>query len=79
LPAKNVTGDQELQRLAERARSIVTAVDVETLKKPGFERAIVEKRLGEITKSIDGLLETGKVRKFGGFNLPSAEPESKAS
>jgi hypothetical protein len=67
LPNKNVTGDVQIQLLAEKARAIVTAVDVETIKKDGLRRSIVEKRLGEISTELDKLVEAKPIRKMGGF------------
>ena len=72
LPAKNITGDGELQALAEKARAVVTAVDIDELKTVGFKRGIVEKRLGEIAGVLDTMIESAPVRKMGGFAM---EPE----
>ena len=69
LPAKNITGDTDIQLLAEKARAIVTATDVSGLKTDGFSRAIVEKRLGQIVTELDKMVEAAPLRRMGGFEI----------
>jgi hypothetical protein len=75
LPAKNIAGDGELAALADKARAIVTATDVDSLREDQLSRRIVEKRLGEIVQSLDGLIEAAPRRRFGGFEAAPATGE----
>lgn len=78
LPLKDVTKDDELQSLAEKARAVLDGVDAEAIRdneelavesgSGGFSAVKVRDRivseLGDVAKTLDGLVEKKPTRKI---------------
>lgn len=62
--ARNVTGDDELQALCDKAQSVIRGVRPDALRDGRAVREMVRERLGEVKTAVDGLIASAPRRKF---------------
>lgn len=62
--ARNITDDEELEKLVEQARDIMAGRDVDDLRKNEGVREEIGQRFAELRTSLDGLIATAPRRRI---------------